>query len=134
MIGTFAPARFFSLYYPPTLWRFWRRLPLKQGVTVTEKKEYHALLAEAEGLLSERTNQAIHERIALRDAVCAYLAAERSLGVPLEVIRESIEGILKRAEARLSGGNGSDGHRELAQQLIDWCVRPDQFPNLQIVS
>ena len=107
----------------------------KQGVTVKEKKEYHALLAEAEGLLSDRTNEAIHERIGLRDAVCAYLDAERAQGVPVEVIRKSIEGILKRAEARAAGGNGSDGHRELAQQLIDWCVELlGQTPKLKIVS
>lgn len=99
-----------------------------------ENKEYQELLAEAEELLSDRTNEAIHDRIALRDAVCAYLESERSQGVSLEVIRQSVEGILKRAEARAAGGNGSDGQRELAQQLIDWCVQLIQGPRLGIVS
>ena len=99
-----------------------------------ENKEYQELLAEAEELLSDRTNEAIHDRIALRDAVCAYLESERAQGVALEVIRQSVEGILKRAEARVAGRDGRDGHRELAQRLIDWCVQLVQTPQLKIVS
>ena len=103
-------------------------------MTVTDKKEYQALLAEAEGLLSDRTKEATLDRIALRDAVCAYLDAERAQGVSLEVIRQSVEGILKRAETRAAGGDRSDGYRELAQRLIDWCVQLVQPPELKIVS
>ena len=99
-----------------------------------EKKEYQALLVEAAGLLFERTHEAIHERIALRDAVCAYLAAERSQGVPLELICKSVERILKRAGARSPNGDGRDGPHAFAQQLIDWCAQPDQAPEVKIVS
>lgn len=101
---------------------------------MSENNEYRALLAEAEGVVSDRTESAIHERIALRDAVCAYLVAERTRGVPLDVIRYAVQGILKRADARTGNGDGSDALRELARQLIDWCVAAAQPPQLKIVT
>ena len=83
------------------------------------KKEYSALLAEAEKLLADSTNDAIRDRVELRNAVCDYLEAERKKGVPLSTILESVEGILMRAESRLGG---VDGHEKFVQQLIDWCL------------
>ena len=97
-----------------------------------DKNEYRALLAEAEKLMSESTHEAIRDRIALRDAVCDYLEAERAKGVVLETILESVEEILKRAESRVAGS--VDGHVELARQLIDWCIELDRSGKLRIVQ
>ncbi len=103
---------------------------LYQGVIVTDKSEYRDLLAEAEEFLTDSTNTAIRDRIKLRDAVCAYLAGERAKGTALTTVLLSVEEILKRAEARVVG-NG--GHRERAQQLIDWCVELNRPGKLRIV-
>jgi len=83
------------------------------------RDEYRALLAEAEKLLADSTNDAIRDRVELRDAVCVYLEAERKKGVPLSDILASVEEILARAETRL--GN-ADGHQKFVEQLIDWCL------------
>ena len=81
--------------------------------------EYRTLLAEAEKLLGDSTNDAIRDRIELREAVCAYFEAERERGTPLSAILESVEGILDRAASRLGD---VDGYQKFAQQLIDWCI------------
>ena len=107
-----------SYYPPPRLQAIWRRLSLS-GRPVSKPNEYRALLAEAERLLADSTNDAIRDRIELRDAVCAYLEAEKQRGVPLTAILESIEGILIHAAGRLGQ---IDGYQKFAQQLIDWCV------------
>ena len=104
---------------------------LQQGVPVTNKREHEALLAEVEKLLSD-ADTAIKDRVALRDAVCAYFTAERANGASLESIVTSVEDMLDRAEARASGRiNGHDGQRELAQQLIDWCIELDRMGKLK---
>ena len=97
---------------------------------MTEKSEYRDLLAEAEKLLTDSSNTAIRDRIKLRDAVCAYLAVQRAKGTALTTVLHSVEEILKRAEGRVVG-NG--GHRERAQQLIDWCVELNRSGKLRIV-
>ena len=81
--------------------------------------EYRTLLAEAEKLLADSTNDAIKDRIELREAVCAYLEAEQKRGTSLSAILESVEGILDRAAGRLGD---VDGYQKFAQQLIDWCI------------
>ena len=86
------------------------------------KNEYRVLLAEAEKLLADSTNKAIKDRIELRNAVCAYLDAERKRGASLPTVLHSVEAILERAEVRAGSTNG---HRELAKQLIDWCLELD---------
>lgn len=87
------------------------------------RKEHGDLLAEAEKLLSDSTNTAARDRISLRDAVCAYLAAEQARGVPAKAVKATLVEILLQAEQR--AGSSSDGHREFAQQLIDWCLSID---------
>lgn len=115
---------------PPTPGASGDALP-QQGVPVTNKKEHEALLAEVEKLLSD-ADTAIKDRVALRDAVCAYFAAERERGESLDSIVTSVEDMLDRAEARASGRiNGHDGQRELAQQLIDWCIELDRAGKLK---
>lgn len=101
---------------------------------MTDKKDYQTLLAEAEAFLSNETSAALSDRITLRNAVCAYLAAEQARGTPIETVRATVERILERAEERIgSGAPGSDGHRELAQKLIDWCAGLVTIPRLRIV-
>lgn len=79
--------------------------------------EYRSLLAELTSVLSERTYAASRDSIALRDAVCAYVANQRFRGIPLDGIIETVRDILKQAEN--GSGNATD---ELAQQLVDWCL------------
>lgn len=86
---------------------------------MTEKNNYRVLLAEAERLLTDATNTAINDRAELRDAVCAYAAAEQVKGSSIDSIRNSIEAILKRAEVRVGK---LDGHKELARDLLHWCL------------
>jgi len=100
-------------------WRFWRRLPLRQGVPVTGKNSYRVLLDEAEALLNTATNTATRDRVELRDAVCAYLITEQAKGSSIDSIRTSIEAILMRAEVRVGKLNG---HKELARDLLEWCL------------
>src|SRR5512141_3419784 len=80
-------------------------------------KEHRALLTQLSTALSEKTKMAIASRIALRDAVCAYVVTETASGVSLESLIQSVKEILRRAEK--GAASASD---ELAQQLVDWCV------------
>lgn len=101
---------------------------------MTDNKDYQTLLAEAEAFLSTETSAALSDRINLRNAVCAYLAAEQARGTPIETVRAEVERILERAEDRIGSGEpGSDGHRELAHKLIDWCTGLLAIPRLRIV-
>ena len=88
---------------------------------MSRKKPDQALAAELEKLLTD-ADTAIKDRIALRDAVCAYCKAERANGISLEKILISVTEILERAEARVTGIEGQDGQHELARQLVEWCV------------
>jgi hypothetical protein len=97
---------------------------------VFSNHEYRAFLAEAEKLLADSTNKAIRDRMELRDAVCAFFIAERKRGASLPTVLNSVEGIRKRAEMRVRTPNG---HKELAQQLIDWCMEVDSVGELKVV-
>ena len=90
-----------------------------------KSNEYRVLLDEAEKLLADSTNNAINDRIELRDAVCAYFDAERRKGTPQSAIVDSVEAILIRAAGPLGK---VDGHKQSAQQLVDWCVELDRQP------
>ncbi len=69
------------------------------------------------------TATATKDRIALRDAVHAYFKAGRANGASHETILRVITGILELSEMQVAARNDSeDGHRELAQELVDWCV------------
>jgi hypothetical protein len=86
-------------------------------VTNKTGNEHRALLTQLSSVLSERTKAAINSRIVLRDAVCAYVAAENANGMPLATVIQTVKEILRNAEQGAS--TASD---ELAQQLIDWCI------------
>ena len=94
---------------------------------MTEKNSYRVLLDEAEKLLTDSTNTATRDRVELRDAVCAYLIAEQTKGSSIDSIRTSIEAILIRAEARVGK---LDGHKELARDLLDWCLNRNESGTL----
>ena len=86
---------------------------------MTEKSgiAYRKLLAELSNVLSVRTHTAASDSIALRDAVCAYVANEHLRGTPLNGVIATVKDILRKAED--GAARASD---ELAQQLIDWCM------------
>ena len=87
---------------------------------MTDKNTYRVLLDEAEKLLTHATDTAVEDRIALREAVCAFLIAERANGSSVETVLESVEAILMRAELRVGKLNG---HSELARRLVEWCIQ-----------
>lgn len=87
---------------------------------MSDKNEYRKLLDEVEQHLNDATNSAIRDRITLRDAVCAFFFSERAKGASLDDVLQSVEAVLKRAEARSGRVNG---YAELARQLIDWCTQ-----------
>jgi hypothetical protein len=84
---------------------------------MTKEKQHLALLAQLSTALSEKAKTATTNRIALRDAVCEYVAAENVSGTPLASVIHTVKEILRNAEAVAS--TASD---ELAQQLVDWCI------------
>lgn len=75
------------------------------------------MLAAASNALSAGTHAAISDRIALRDAVCAYLAAERARGSTAESVVQTVKDILSEAD-----GERADANDELAEQLVDSCL------------
>lgn len=99
---------------------------------MSDKKEYQTLVAEAEKLVEQSTRIAITDRLALRDAVCAYLAAERKNGVRIETVRASVERILL-SSARDGDGDGADS-KAMAERLIDWCVQKQRSADMKIVE
>lgn len=86
---------------------------------MTEKSgaAYRKLLAELSNVLSDRTHTASNDSIALRDAVCAYVANEHLRGTPLHGVIATVKEILRNAE-----NGAARATDELAQQLIDWCT------------
>jgi hypothetical protein len=108
-----------------------------QGVPMVEQSgnEYRNLLAELTAVIADRTRKASVDSIALRDAVCAYVAVENARGTPLGSVVATVKQILRKAE---NGTGRAPTH--LAQQLIDWCheFHPDgvtgEPPPLNLVS
>lgn len=85
-------------------------------MTTQSEKEYAVLLGELNTVLSERTEAAVSDRIALRDAVCRYVEAEQSRGTSLSVIIAAVKEILTQAEP-----DANNVPYELAEQLVEWC-------------
>ena len=86
-------------------------------MTDESAKEHKQLLDHLTAALKERTEKAISDRIALRDAVCAYVALEQSRGKALGDLIDEVSTILRKAEAEAA--TSSD---ELASQLVAWCI------------
>jgi len=97
-----------------------------RGVTMMDKSkpEHRKLATELDRVLSDTTKQAITDRTTLRDAVCAYVDAERLRGTPLTTLIETVNEILRKAEvgAALKSDGDADRDDELARQLVNWCL------------
>ena len=94
----------------------------------TTGNEYRALLSELHVVLTEKTDIATSDRIVLRDAVCAYVAAERSRGVTLKRVVQTVKEILTKAEEGTAKAN-----EELAKQLVEWCTEFHRAARAEIV-
>lgn len=88
------------------------------------REEYRTLSTEISKVLSDRTNAATIDRITLRDAVCAYVAAERATGTTLHSVIQRVKEILKKAEEEAASATDATERRDdgLAQQLVIWCM------------
>jgi len=88
------------------------------------KEKYPTLSTEISKVLVDRTNAAIRDRITLRDAVCAYVAAERARGTTLKSLLQTLKEMLRKAEEVAASATDATVRRdnELAQQLVDWCT------------
>ncbi len=75
------------------------------------------MLAELTVVLSNKVEAAVEARLALRDAVCAYVAVEQARGIPLAAVVQAVKKILCAAEEGVAKATDA-----LAIQLVDWCV------------
>lgn len=87
------------------------------------EEEYRTLLTELNKVVTDRTVAATSDRLNLRDAVCAYVAAEQARGTSLTSIIKVVKQILRKAEESANGASDAAELRnnELARQLVDWC-------------
>lgn len=91
---------------------------LLQGVIVADKnRNLPTSLADVHRALAIETSAAIHDRITLRDAVCAYLSAERAKGTPVHHITQTLRAVLGKSD-EVDGGPD-----DLAHHLVDWCMK-----------
>lgn len=97
---------------------------------MTDNEKYQSLSAEIRNVLSDKTNAAISTRIVLRDAVCAYVIAERARGKMLGSILRTVKEMLRSAEEAAATATNATVSRdnELAQQLVDWCTEFHRAP------
>ena len=88
------------------------------------RTDQRTLLIEINTVLSDRTDAAINDRITLRDAVCAYVDAERARGSTLKSILQTVKEILRNAEDAGASPINTAEHpgNGLARQLVDWCM------------
>jgi hypothetical protein len=88
------------------------------------EEEYRKLLTSINAIITNQVQAATADHIRLRDAVCAYLEVEQARGTTLTRVTQIVEEILRKAEQREPGeGDASASRdRDLAQQLVAWCV------------
>ncbi len=91
---------------------------------VKTEEEYRRLLANINNVITDQAQTVTGDRIALRDAVCAYLEAEQARGTPRARVIQILEEILRNAEQReaRTSDAGANPSGELAGQLVAWCV------------
>ncbi len=92
------------------------------------EKGIETLLRALNEALSIGTHTAASDRIALRDAVCAYLAAEQARGATVESVVQTVGDILGKAE-----GSSPEANADLAAQLIDACRGFYRTPGLRSI-
>ena len=92
--------------------------------TVKTEEEYRKLLANINKVITDQAQTVTGDRIALRDAVCAYIEAEQARGTPRARVIQILEEILLNAEQRDAGTSdaGANLSSELASQLVAWCI------------
>jgi hypothetical protein len=90
------------------------------------KKERAALLFQVRRVLVTRTEAATADRVRLRDAVCAFVFAEQRKGISLASMVHTITELLERAEKSTASDSrekaAPNASRDLARQLVEWCV------------
>jgi ElaB/YqjD/DUF883 family membrane-anchored ribosome-binding protein len=91
---------------------------------VKTEEEYRKLLANVNNVMTSHALSATGNRIALRDAVCAYLEAEQARGTSRSRVIQILEEILRNAEQREPRASNASASRDgdLARQLVAWCV------------
>ncbi|MDQ6770743.1 MAG: hypothetical protein M3Z54_12235 [Gemmatimonadota bacterium] len=91
--------------------------------TVKTEDEYRKLLAIINSVITNHAHAATGDRIALRDAVCAYLEVEQARGTSRTRVIQILEEILRKAEEREARGDARvSRNSDLAKQLVAWCV------------
>ena len=74
------------------------------------------LFSELTSFLADAAEAAIVARVKLRDAVCAFVAAEEARGMSLTTVVQTVKDILRVAEK-----DATKSPDELALQLVNWC-------------
>ena len=80
-----------------------------------DKKNSATSLGQVNHALAIGTKAAIRDRITLRDAICAYLAAEQARGTPLAHITQTLIDVLKKSD--------KDTADETTREFVDWCMK-----------
>jgi len=93
-------------------------------MTDRPNEEYRTLSTEISNVLTDKTSAAILDRTTLRDAVCAYVAAERATGTTVSSVIQRVKEILRKAEEEAASATDATERRDdgLAQQLVVWCM------------
>jgi hypothetical protein len=88
------------------------------------EEEYRKLLTSINEIITDQVKAATADHIGLRDAVCAYLEVEQARGTTLTRVIQVVDEILRKAEQREPGAGdaGASRDRDLAKQLVAWCV------------
>ena len=74
-------------------------------------------MADLDRILTDKMAVATEDRIALRDAVCEYVSAQRARGTSLKHMSQALMAVIRRAAGTLAATD------ELVRQLIGWCMR-----------
>lgn len=78
-------------------------------------------------LFAEAVGGAVDSLRDLRESVCIYVEAERARGVPLEEVIARVGAMLEKVrqagpvQATLTPASAA-GERELAREMVHWCV------------
>jgi ElaB/YqjD/DUF883 family membrane-anchored ribosome-binding protein len=104
-------------------------------MTDKPQEEYRTLSTEIDKVLSDKAHTATIDRLSLRDAVCAYVAAERATGTTVDTVIQRVKDILRKAEEEVASATDATERRDdgLAQQLVVWCVEFHHAGDLRTV-
>ena len=92
-------------------------LQRRRGLNMNrDPNERDDLFSELTSFLSDAAEAAIAARMKLRDAVCAFVAAEEARGMSLKTVIQAVKETLRAAEK-----DAIKSPDELAAQLVNWC-------------